>query len=169
MKPIKQVQRLVARYRVRLGFTGRMAAALCFSMAVQVSARDAVNSPPNELIDDLRREATLIARVHVQDSSVTERSGNYVSYRVLARVIKLYQGGKPRGAIVAYRSRVEQGTEDFSSTDRIVFLKRGRAASSQWYALEFGQFRYDKALERRIQQRLNRHRGRPVQPQPPVR
>ncbi len=159
MTPIEQVQRSDTRYRVRLRFAGKLAAALCLCLGVQVSASGAVHFPPNELIDELSREAALIARVSVQDWVVTERSGNYVSYRVRARITRLYRSGKRHGSVINYRARAERGTEDIGSTDRIVFLKPEKSASSQWYVLEFGQFRYDKALERRIQQRMIRYRG----------
>jgi hypothetical protein len=158
MPTIEHFQQSDTGYQVRLRLTGRLVAALCLCLGVQVSASGAVNSPPNELIDELRRDAALIARINVQESLVNERSGNYVSYRVRARTTRLYRGNKPRGSVIIYQARAEQGTEDFGSTDRIVFLKRKTTASSQWYALEFGQFRYDQTLERRIQQRLNRQR-----------
>lgn len=164
MPPIEQVPRSNTGLQVWPGFVGRLAAALCLSMAIQVSASGAVNSPPGELIDELARKARLIVRIHVQNALVTERSGNYLSYQVSARVTKLYRGEKQREAVINYRSLAEEGTEDFSYTDRIVFLKRGRTASSQWNALEFGQFRYDKALERRIQKRLNRSNRPSVHP-----
>ncbi len=162
MSPLEHDKRSGSRsgYWLRLGSAGRLAGALYLCLGLQVSASCEANSPPDKLIDDLRREAVLIARVNIQDSSVTERSGNYLSYLVRARISRLYRGGKPRGSVVNYHARAEQGTENFGSIDRIVFLKRGTTSLSQWHALEFGQFRYDKALERRIQQRLIRYQQR---------
>jgi hypothetical protein len=128
-------------------------ALLLFSIGAMDASAAPAALPPNELLQELFTDASAVVRVASARATISSKEGIYTQYVVTARVLKAYKGRQRHGEVVRYAVLVESGLENFSSAERIAFLKPAETQSPgfRWNALEAGEFPFSAQLDEWIQ------------------